>query len=191
MFYSDFSHDLTARHNIIFFNLCFHYIFTGLLYLAMKHLVDRYNLYFNYRPPAYNYVDSNVHHTAVTFAVISTFFLLLSLLFYSSIRLGKYDTSVLCVPYQSNFQMSVESDPALRYFSLHSVIAPAFQPIKCRSKTNRDLFTFAFSRFRKFTCFYLEFSLAPCYIFILLHLTFLISLVLVFDIRKALLDPVS
>lgn len=63
----------------------------GLLYLAMKHLVDRYNLYFNYRPPAYNYVDSNVHHTAVTFAVISTFFLLLSLLFYSSIRLGIND----------------------------------------------------------------------------------------------------
>ncbi|RMX39015.1 hypothetical protein pdam_00019526 [Pocillopora damicornis] len=63
----------------------------GLLYLAMKHLVDRYNLYFNYRPPAYNYVDSNVHQTAVTFAVISTFFLLLSLLFYSSIRLGIND----------------------------------------------------------------------------------------------------
>lgn len=63
----------------------------GLLYMAMKHLVDRYNLYFNYRPPAYNYVDSNVHHTAVTFAVISTFFLLLSLLFYSSIRLGIND----------------------------------------------------------------------------------------------------
>ena len=35
----------------------------------------------------------------------------------------------------------VKSDPALRYFSLHSVIAPAFQPIRCRSKTNRDLFT--------------------------------------------------
>ena len=86
--------NLTSRHNIIFFNQCFRYLFTGLLYLAMKYLVDRYNLYFNYRPPAYNYVDSNVHHTAVTFAVISTFFLLLSLLFYSSIRLGKYDTSV-------------------------------------------------------------------------------------------------
>ena len=88
--------------------------------------------------------------------------------------------------------MSVESDPALRNLSLHSVIAPAFQPIKCRSKTNHDLFTFAFSRFRKFTCFYLEFLfLAPCDILILLQLTFLISLVLVFDIRKTLFDPVS
>ena len=84
--------NLTARHNM-FLNHCFHYLFTGLLYLAMKHLVDRYNLYFNYRPPAYNYVDSNVHHTAVTFAVISTFFLFLSLFFYSSIRLGRYETS--------------------------------------------------------------------------------------------------
>lgn len=60
----------------------------GLLYLALKHLVDRYNLYFNHRAPAYKYVDSTVHSTAVTFALISTFFLLLSLLFYSVIRLG-------------------------------------------------------------------------------------------------------
>ncbi|XP_068688040.1 CSC1-like protein 2 [Montipora foliosa] len=60
----------------------------GLLYLALKHLVDRYNLYFNYRAPAYKYVDGSVHSTAVTFAMISTYFLLLSLLFFSIIRLG-------------------------------------------------------------------------------------------------------
>lgn len=60
----------------------------GLLYLAFKHLVDRYNLYFNHRAPAYKYVDSTVHYTAVTFAMISTFYLLISLLFYSIIRLG-------------------------------------------------------------------------------------------------------
>ena len=58
--------------------------------MALKHLVDRYNLYFNHRAPAYKYVDSAVHSTAVTFAVISTFFLLISLLFYSVIRLGEY-----------------------------------------------------------------------------------------------------
>ncbi|KAJ7357865.1 Transmembrane protein 63C [Desmophyllum pertusum] len=63
----------------------------GLLYMALKHLVDRYNLYFNHRAPAYKYVDSAVHSTAVTFAVISTFFLLISLLFYSVIRLGIED----------------------------------------------------------------------------------------------------
>ena len=73
----------TSKHSCC----CF---FSGLLYLAFKHLVDRYNLYFNHRAPAYKYVDSTVHYTAVTFAMISTFYLLISLLFYSVIRLGKY-----------------------------------------------------------------------------------------------------
>lgn len=59
------------------------------MYLALKHLVDRYNLYFNHRAPAYKYVDSAVHSSAVTFTVISTFLLLISLLFYSVIRLGE------------------------------------------------------------------------------------------------------
>ncbi|KAK2561617.1 Calcium permeable stress-gated cation channel 1 [Acropora cervicornis] len=60
----------------------------GLLYLGLKHFVDRYNLYFNYRAPAYKYMDSGVHSLAVTYAMLSTFFLLLSLLFFSIIRLG-------------------------------------------------------------------------------------------------------
>ena len=73
------------------FTLKFLLLFSsGLLYLGFKHLVDRYNLYFNHRAPAYKYVDSTVHYTAVTFAMISTFYLLVSLLFYSVIRLGKY-----------------------------------------------------------------------------------------------------
>ena len=68
---------------------CSLYFFSGLLYLALKHLTDRYNLYFNYRSPAYKYVDSTVHSTAVTFTMISTFFVLMSILFYAVIRLGK------------------------------------------------------------------------------------------------------
>mgnify|MGYP000123261035 CR=1 FL=1 len=81
--------NVAARHNI-FLNQCFHYLFAGLLYLAMKHLVDRYNLYFNYRPAADNHVDNKVHYIAMTFAVFSTFFLFLSLFSYSFIRLGKF-----------------------------------------------------------------------------------------------------
>ncbi|XP_067019887.1 CSC1-like protein 2 [Acropora muricata] len=60
----------------------------GLLYLGLKHFVDRYNLYFNYRAPAYKYMGIGVHSLAVTYAMLSTFFLLLSLLFFSTIRLG-------------------------------------------------------------------------------------------------------
>ncbi|CAH3019206.1 unnamed protein product [Porites evermanni] len=67
----------------------------GLLYLALKHLTDRYNLYFNYRSPAYKYVDSTVHSTAVTFTMISTLFLLMSILFYAVIRLGIDDPQTM------------------------------------------------------------------------------------------------
>lgn len=67
----------------------------GLLYLALKHLTDRYNLYFNYRSPAYKYVDSTVHSTAVTFTMISTFFVLMSILFYAVIRLGIDDPQTM------------------------------------------------------------------------------------------------
>ena len=83
---------------------CSLYFFSGLLYLALKHLTDRYNLYFNYRSPAYKYVDSTVHSTAVTFTMISTFFLLMSILFYAVIRLGK----------------SLKIDVFLRLFTRHS-----------------------------------------------------------------------
>ena len=83
---------------------CSLYFFSGLLYLALKHLTDRYNLYFNYRSPAYKYVDSTVHSTAVTFTMISTFFVLMSILFYAVIRLGK----------------SLKIDVFLRLFTRHS-----------------------------------------------------------------------
>ena len=61
----------------------------GLLYLVLKHIVDRYNLVFNYRSPAYSYIDTSVHETAVMFAVISSYLLLFSILFYSFLRVGK------------------------------------------------------------------------------------------------------
>ncbi|XP_032222857.2 CSC1-like protein 2 isoform X2 [Nematostella vectensis] len=67
----------------------------GLLYLTFKHVVDRYNLYFNYRSPAYKYVDPSVHSTAVVFTIISSFFLLLSILFFGVVRLGINDPQTI------------------------------------------------------------------------------------------------
>ena len=61
----------------------------GLLYLLLKHFVDRYNLFFNYRPPAFKYMDRSVHNTAMYFLIVSTFLLLFCILFYSIIRLGE------------------------------------------------------------------------------------------------------
>ena len=91
---------MKKKKNILFFlfyefldcaliSLLFISFLQGLLYLGLKHFVDRYNLYFNYRAPAYKYMDSGVHSLAVTYAMLSTFFLLLSLLFFSIIRLGE------------------------------------------------------------------------------------------------------
>ncbi|XP_031560386.1 CSC1-like protein 2 isoform X2 [Actinia tenebrosa] len=67
----------------------------GLLYLILKHLVDRYNLYFNYRSPAYKYVDPSVHTTAVSITIISTFFLMLSILFFGVVQLGINDPQTI------------------------------------------------------------------------------------------------
>ena len=45
-------------------------------------------------------------------------------------------------------------------------LPPLSQPIRCKTKTNRDLITRVFPRFRQFTCVFFEFSLAPCDIFL-------------------------
>ena len=44
--------------------------------------------------------------------------------------------------------------------------APPSQPIRCKSKTNRDLVTRVFPRLRPVTCIYFVFSLAPSEIFL-------------------------
>ncbi|XP_028393498.1 CSC1-like protein 2 [Dendronephthya gigantea] len=67
----------------------------GLLYLLLKHFVDRYNLYFNYRPPPYKYMDRSVHNTAIYFLLCSTFLLLFCIFFYSVIRLGIEDPQTI------------------------------------------------------------------------------------------------
>ena len=45
-------------------------------------------------------------------------------------------------------------------------LAPPSQPIRCKSKTNRDLVTRVFPRSRPVTCIDFEFSLAPSEIFL-------------------------
>lgn len=55
----------------------------GLLYMVLKHLVDRYNLYFGYIPTK---VDKRIHKTAVTFAIGSFIMLQFCILFFIAIR---------------------------------------------------------------------------------------------------------
>ena len=61
---------------------------------------------------------------------------------------------------QSNFQLSVESDSGLVWFHLSSHcywsrrFAPSPQPIRCKTKNNRDLVRRIFPRFKQFACFH-------------------------------------
>ncbi len=58
----------------------------GLLYMIIKHLVDRYNLYFGYIPTK---VDKRIHKTAVTIAIGSFIMLQFCILFFIAIRNSK------------------------------------------------------------------------------------------------------
>ncbi|KAK3881006.1 hypothetical protein Pcinc_014521 [Petrolisthes cinctipes] len=57
----------------------------GVLYLALKHLVDKYNIYFVYGT---SYINIRIHTTAINFVLISIACLQLSLLFFSLVRQG-------------------------------------------------------------------------------------------------------
>ena len=64
--------------------------------------------------------------------------------------------------------MSVESNPGLHWFCFTLFcdcvigLIDWSQPIRCQTKTSRDLVTRVFPRLRPFTCIYFEFSLVPC-----------------------------
>jgi len=58
----------------------------GLVYMVFKHLVDRYNLYFAYKPSV---ISQNIHSTAVSYVIISVIFLQFNFVFYSAVRGSK------------------------------------------------------------------------------------------------------
>ncbi|XP_070577636.1 calcium permeable stress-gated cation channel 1-like isoform X2 [Ptychodera flava] len=60
----------------------------GLVYMVLKHLVDRYNIYYAYGPSR---IDKGIHDSAVNYVIISAVFLQCSMLFFSVIRLGSLD----------------------------------------------------------------------------------------------------
>ena len=72
----------------------------------------------------------------------------------------------------SNFQLSVESNPGLHWFCFTRLcdwsrkLAPSSQPIRRKTKTNRDLVTRVFPRLRPVTCIYFEFSLVRSNIYL-------------------------
>ncbi|XP_029637641.1 CSC1-like protein 2 isoform X2 [Octopus sinensis] len=56
----------------------------GLIYLAMKHMVDRYNIYFAYKPSR---INKHIHTTAVNFVIVSVILLQIVIVFFTALRL--------------------------------------------------------------------------------------------------------
>ena len=58
----------------------------GLMYMLLKHLVDRYNLYYAYLPAK---LDKKIHSGAVNQVVAAPILCLFWLLFFSTMRTGE------------------------------------------------------------------------------------------------------
>lgn len=59
----------------------------GLIYMLLKHMVDRYNLYYAYLPAK---LEKKMHFAAVNQALAAPILCLFWLFFFSFLRLGKY-----------------------------------------------------------------------------------------------------
>lgn len=57
----------------------------GLVYLSFKHLVDRYNIYFAYKPSK---INKHIHASAINFVVISVILLQVNIVFFTGLRAG-------------------------------------------------------------------------------------------------------
>jgi len=60
-------------------------VIAGLLYMLLKHFIDRYNIYFAYRPSK---INRRIHMTAINFVITSLFILQLMLLVFIVLRAG-------------------------------------------------------------------------------------------------------
>lgn len=63
------------------------------MYMLLKHLVDRYNMYYAYLPSK---LDKKIHSGAVTQVVAAPILCLFWLLFFSTVRTGKPRPPQLC-----------------------------------------------------------------------------------------------
>lgn len=57
----------------------------GLLYVILKHMVDRYNIYYAYVPTKLN---QQIHRAAISQVIVSPILCMFWLLFFSVLRLG-------------------------------------------------------------------------------------------------------
>lgn len=84
---------------------CIHPWCPGLLYLCMKHLTDRYNMYYSYAPTK---LSEQIHMAAVSQAIFAPLLGLFWMLFFSILRVGRcwvtppYPLLLLCESLNTN-----------------------------------------------------------------------------------------
>ena len=61
----------------------------GLVYLGMKHLVDRYNIFFAYNPSK---INKHIHSSAVNFVLWAVIMLQINITFFTGLRAGTYSS---------------------------------------------------------------------------------------------------
>ena len=61
----------------------------GVLYFILKFYVDKYNIYYVYRPASFN-GRQFLHRSAINFVIVGAVYLQVATLFFSIVRLGKY-----------------------------------------------------------------------------------------------------
>lgn len=82
-----FTQQLIIGPNWISFTNCFiSRLCAGLMYMLLKHLADRYNMYYAYLPSK---LDKKIHSGAVNQVVAAPILCLFWLLFFSTVRSGK------------------------------------------------------------------------------------------------------
>uniref|UniRef100_A0A672I941 Transmembrane protein 63B n=1 Tax=Salarias fasciatus TaxID=181472 RepID=A0A672I941_SALFA len=75
----------------------------GLMYMLLKHLVDRYNMYYAYLPSK---LDKKIHSGAVTQVVAAPILCLFWLLFFSTVRTGRLTQDASKPPHLWDFSPS-------------------------------------------------------------------------------------
>ncbi|KAL5474551.1 hypothetical protein EMCRGX_G026512 [Ephydatia muelleri] len=92
-----FAYGVQYAWNVVMFAMVMTYSLTaplivpaGLLYFVVKLYVDRYNIFYVYRPAAFH-GRQFLHKSAVNFVVLGAVLLQLSILFFSVVRLGYLD----------------------------------------------------------------------------------------------------
>lgn len=71
------------------------FLSAGLMYMLLKHLADRYNMYYAYLPSK---LDKKIHSGAVNQVVAAPILCLFWLLFFSTVRSGKKTTLLYSNP---------------------------------------------------------------------------------------------